>query len=59
MVKVTLTTGIINVSAIHLHALLGVGNLTKMVRDCRRFQKHCLSVTYSSVANPVCSVVVH
>jgi hypothetical protein len=34
---VTLT----NVSLIHLHALLGVGNFTKVVRDGRRFKKQC------------------
>jgi hypothetical protein len=30
-----------NVSPIHLHALLGVGNFSKMVRDCRKFEERC------------------
>jgi hypothetical protein len=31
-----------NVSPIHLHAFLGVMNFMKVVRDYRKFEKHCL-----------------
>jgi hypothetical protein len=64
VVMATLTT-VINVSPIQLHALLGVGNFTKVVRVCadclwsgpRLFENHwsrsCLKAKYGWISEEV------
>jgi hypothetical protein len=53
VVTATLTTG--TIFRIRLHALFDVGNFMKMVRvcaevvrDCQKFNKYCLKVSFDS-----------